>query len=109
MEVSNDCKHDEDGILSTNETTNPRSKEMITVLVHSDELDLTLRYEIRGNQVEVSTSEDPLGQPDVFVGNGDHAPIGDLIAAFVKEDVTHMATEEEEKEMWELYHQMEAN
>ena len=82
---------------------------MITVLVHSDELDLTLRYEIRGNQVEVTSSEDPFGQPDVFVYNGNESTIGDLIGGFIGEDVTHMATEEEEKEMWELYHQMEAN
>lgn len=109
MEVPDNCQHDERRILPTNETTNPWSKEMITVLVHSDELDLTLKYEIRGNQIEISSSEDPLGQPEVYVDNGNDVRIEDVIASFVKEDVHHMATEEEEKEMWELYHQMEAN
>ena len=62
---------------------------MITVTIHSDDKMLTHKYEIRGNAIEMSTSDEPFDPPLCLDANDRSEPMpllmGELVMVSMKE------------------------
>lgn len=62
---------------------------MIRITVHSDDKMLTHTYEVRGNEIEISSSDEPFEQPSVLQATDRAEPIpllmGELVMVSVKE------------------------
>jgi len=63
---------------------------MIKVTIHSDDKMLTHTYEIRGNEIEISSSDEPFEQPTVLHATDKKEPMPLLMAELVMVSMKEM-------------------